>query len=244
VTFYREGPELPRSAPEATSTTPSPTAAAAPADAPSSAPSVPADQNPSARTISPRQAKLPKGPGTTEPGILLVASPLSDGAFDIAEIVLLPDVTSSLRLGPPSLKLAGRHFAKSEPVASQVQVSAGDQPVIIPDGRVSRGMTIAWLKPAKRIELRYKLRGVTVRSIPSHAGRALAAISPLVAAVPQNLRVAMIVPGSTVLNIECPARRLPENACSAGRPPRVRVKGTLDQNNAVIVVQFDVPRPQ
>jgi hypothetical protein len=244
VTFYREGPELPRSAPEATSSTPVPTSAGAPADRSSAVPSSATAPEPSARTISPSQAELPEGPGTTEPGILLVASPLSDGTFDIAEMVLLPVATSSLRLGPPRLKLAGSHFAKSEPVASQVQVSAGDQPVMIPDGRVSREMSIAWLKPAKRIELRYNLRGITVRSIPSHAGRALAAISPLVVAVPQNLRVAMIVPGSTVLNIECPARRLPESACSAGQPPRVRVKGTLDQNNAVIVVQFDVPRPQ
>jgi hypothetical protein len=175
---------------------------------------------------------------------LLVASPLSDGTFDIAEMVLLPVATSSIGLGPPKLKLAGSHFAKSKPVASQVQVSAGDQLVMVPNGRVSRGMNLAWMKPVKRIELRYNLKGVTVRSIPSHAGRALAAISPLVAANPQNLRVAMIVPGSTVLNIECPARRLPESACSVGRAPRVRVKGTLDHSSAVIVVQFDVPRPQ
>jgi hypothetical protein len=190
------------------------------------------------------QAKLPEGPGTTEPGILLLASPLSDGSFDIAEMLLLPAATSSVRLGPPKLTLAGSRFSKSRPVASQVQVSAGNQPVMVPNGRVSRATEIAWMEPTKRIELRYNLKGVTVRSIPSRAGRALAALGPLAAGNVQNLRVAMIVPGSTVLNIECPTRKLPESACSVGQPPRVRVKGTLDHTKAVIVVQFDVPRPQ
>jgi hypothetical protein len=175
---------------------------------------------------------------------LLLASPLSDGSFDIAEIVLLPAASSSIRLGPPKLTLAGNRFAKSKPVASKVQVSAGDQPVIVPNGRVSRAMDIAWMEPTRRIELRYNLTGVTLRSIPSRAGRAVAAIGPMVTAVPQDLRVAMMVPGSTVLNIECPARRLPESACSLGRQPRVRVKGTLNHDKAVIIVQFDVPRPQ
>ena len=115
---------------------------------------------------------------------------------------------------------------------------------MVPNGRVSRGVDITWMEPAKRIELRYNLSGVTMRSIPSHAGRALAALGPLTTAVPQNLRVALMVPGSTVLNIECPARQLPESACAAGRPPRIGVKGTLDHDKAVIVVQFDVPRPQ
>jgi hypothetical protein len=243
VTFYREGPQLPRSASEAASTTPLRTAAEQPAPIPSPTPSS-SKSNPPARTPSLNQAKLPKGPGTTEPGILLLASPLSDGSFDIAEIVLLPVATSSLRLSPPKLTLAGNRFAKSKPVASQVQVSAGDQPVMVPNGRVSRGTDITWMAPAKRIELRYNLRGVTVRSIPSRAGRAVAAIGPVVTAFPQDLRVAMMVSGDTVLNIECPARRLPESACSLGRPPRIRVKGTLDHSKALVVVQFDVPRPQ
>jgi hypothetical protein len=38
--------------------------------------------------------------------------------------------------------------------------------------------------------------------------------------------------------------RLREQACSAGRPPRLRVNRKLPWRNAVIVVQFDLPRPQ
>jgi hypothetical protein len=173
-----------------------------------------------------------------------MASPLSNGSFDIAEMVLLPAATSSIRLSPPQLTLAGSRFAKFKPVAYQVQVSAGDQPVIVPGGRVSHGMDIAWLEPTKRIELRYNLKGISVRSIPSRAGRALAAISPLVAGVPKGLPVVMMVGGSSVLNIQCPVRRVSEQACSIGEAPELRVKGTLPWRSAVIVVQFDLPRPQ
>jgi hypothetical protein len=160
-------------------------------------------------------------------------------------MVLLPAATSSIRLSPPRLTLAGSRFAKSKPVAYQVQLSAGDQPVIVPGGRVSRGVDIGWLEPAKRIELRYNLNGISLRSIPSRAGRAIAAISPLAAGVPKGLPVVMMVGGSTVLNIQCPVRRrISEQACSVGRAPELRVKGTLPWRSAVIVVQFDLPRPQ
>ena len=244
VTFYREGPDLPRTATEVPSGTGSAKMSASAAPSPSSSPSSTTAPKPPARTTS-SQAKLPKGPGTTEPGVLLMASPLSNGSFDIAEMVLLPAATSSIRLSPPQLTLAGSRFAKSKPVAYQVQVSAGDQPVIVPGGRVSRGMDIAWLEPAKQIELRYNLKGISMRSIPSRAGRAIAAISPIVAGVPKGIPVVMMVGGSTVLNIQCPVRRrVSEQACSIGRPPELRVKGTLPWRGAVIVVQFDLPRPQ
>jgi hypothetical protein len=175
---------------------------------------------------------------------LLMASPLRDGSFDIAEIVLLTAPTASITLDPPKLTLAGSRFAQAQPVASQVQVSAGTQPVIVPGGRVKQRTEFALNAPAKQFELRYNLSGVTLRSIPSRAGRALAAISPLVGGVPSGLPVALMVSGSTVLNIECPVLRLRERACSIGRPPGLRVKPKLPWSSAVIVVQFDLPRPQ
>jgi len=235
VTFYRDA-ELPRSAPSMAGRTPStappPTITSSAAPSPTTTP-----------TTAPVKTKLPKGAGTTEPGILLMASPLRDGSFEIAEIVLLTAPTSSIRLSPPKLTLAGGPFTKAQPVASQVQVSAGNQPVMVPGGRVNQRTNLALAVPATRIELRYNLRGITVRSIPSRAGRALAAISPLVEGVPETLPVALRISGSTVLNIGCPALRLREQACSAGRPPHRRVNRNLPWRSAVIVVQFDLPRP-
>jgi hypothetical protein len=54
----------------------------------------------------------------------------------------------------------------------------------------------------------------------------------------------MMVSGSTVLNIQCPVRRMSKQACSVGQPPQLRVKGRLRWSSAVIVVQFDLPRQQ
>jgi hypothetical protein len=234
VTFYRDA-ELPRSAPSGASST---TSAAAPSASPWPNP-------PHATpTTAPARTTLPNGPGTTEPGILLMASPLRDGSFDIAEIVLLHTPTSSIWLGPPELALAGSRFAKAKPVASQIQVSAGNQPVLVPGGRVNRRTNLALAVPAKRIELRYNLSGTTIRSIPSRAGRALTAISPLVEGIPKTLPVALRISGNTVLNIGCPALRLREQACSSGSPPHLVVNRKLPWRSAVIVVQFDLPRPQ
>lgn len=243
VTFYKEAPELPRSVSAPATGAPSPIASDATANAPSGSPS-PKTAPTLTRPNTTTKTKLPKGPGTSQPGILLMASPLPDGDFDVAEIVRLRAATTSLRLGPPRLAQAGSRFSRAKPVASQVQVSAGDQPVMVPGGRVSRRIDLALNAPAGDIELRYRLSGITVRSVPSRAGRALTAISPLVEGVPKDLPVKLLVSGSTVLNIQCPSRRMREQACSVGRPPNLRVKHNLPRSRAVIVVQFNLPRPQ
>jgi len=134
-----------------------------------------------------------------------MASPLRDGSFDVAEIVLLATPSSSIWLGPPKVALAGDRFAKAKPVASQVQMSAGNQPVVVPGGRINQRTQLVLAAPTKKIELRYNLRGITIRSIPSRAGRALSVISPLVDGVPKTLPVALRISGNTVLNIGCPA---------------------------------------
>jgi hypothetical protein len=173
-----------------------------------------------------------------------MASPLRDGSFDVAELVILPASVRSVRLAPPKLALGGKRFAGLKPVASQVQMSADDQPVIVPKGQVDSRLDIALVEPAKQMELRYQLHEVTARSIPSRAGRALAVISPLAAGDP-SLHVVMMVSGSTVLNIQCPTRRgINDQACAAGRAPHLRAKGELPLSRAVIIVQFDLPRTQ
>ena len=153
VTVYQDAPDLPRSA-RAPSLAPSP-ATTASTGGPSRIPHVhDCQRSPCVRSLRSTSKPPPKGPGTTQPGILLMASLLRDGSFDIAEIVKLTDATSSVRLSPPNLTLAGDRFANAKPVATQVQVSADNQPVLVPGGRVSRQIDIALLQPAKRIELR------------------------------------------------------------------------------------------
>jgi len=240
VAFYRVAPQLPRATPVAPSKTTSPTIAGPASQSPDAAPSHTA----SAKRVPPTQAevKLPRGPGTTEPGILLMASPLRDGSFDVAELVILPSQVNSVRLAPPKLAPGGKPFAGLKPVASEVQMSADNQPVIVPKGQVDSRLDIALVEPANRMELRYKLGDVTARSMPSRAGRALAVISPLAAGDP-SLHVVMMVSGRTVHNIQCPMRRgISGQTCAAGRVPHLRAKGELPLSRAVIIVQFDLPR--
>lgn len=243
VTVFQEAPGFPRSTSTAESSTPLPAATMSGSGAPSTLPS-PTSSASATPPTSLKPAKLPKGPGTTEPGILLMASPLPTGDFDIAEMVRLATPTSSVRLSPPKLALAGGRFAKAKPAASQVQLSAEDQPVLVPGGRVDRATDIALNSPAKRMELRYTLRGITVRSMPSRAGRSLTAISPLAGGFRNDLPVAMMVSGSTLLNIQCPVLRLNKQTCWVGQLPHLRVKPQLPLNRAVIIVQFDLPKPQ
>ena len=144
VTFL-EAPELPRSAPAAASGTPAASDSTTPTPSDSPSPETAAT---STHPTAPTNAKLPNGPGRTQPGILLVASPLPDGSFDVAELVLLSTPTSTVRLGPPRLAQAGS-FSRAKPIASHVQVSAGDQPVRVPDSRVTKRVDLALTTPAK-----------------------------------------------------------------------------------------------
>jgi len=105
VTFYRDV-ELPRSAPQRQATP---------------LPGQPRHQ-PSARLRPPRRRLPHLNPSQRlrrsrrncrkvlvplNPGILLMASPLRDGSFDVAEIVLFATPSSSIWLGPPKVALAG-----------------------------------------------------------------------------------------------------------------------------------------
>ena len=93
----------------------------------------------------------------------------------------------SIWLSPPKLTLAGSRFSNQAGrlSSSDERRRPADQGA---SGRVSQRTQLALVVPTKRIELRYNLSGITMRSIPSRAGRALTAISPLVEGVPTTSR--------------------------------------------------------
>ena len=245
--FYTMASSLPRSAPPtqapSPATTGSPTGpgTVAPVDAPPSTAPPPVPPTPAPTEGQP---SLPPGPGTTETGILLVATPASDGTFDVSELVLLPTGTSSLAIAPPDAARAGRTFRVVEPMVTALQISAAGQPVLVPKARIDAPLRVGLGGSVTRIEMRYQLGGVAVRSTPSQAGRALAALGPLTEASAGDLPVAIRVNGPAVLNIECPQLRLSERACAAGKAPTMRVNRMLPLSDAVVVVQLDLPRPQ
>lgn len=251
LAFYTTGAQLSQARPGASvADAPPRTAAPVTSDtAPSSPPSPAEPTTPEATPTEPTAsaapsppAGLPAGPGTTEPGVLVRATPLSDGSFDVAELVLYAAPVTAVALRPPSIAQGGHEFAALQPWASDVQVSAGDDVAMVPDGRVAVPVTVTLEAPTRRVELRYRLRGVTVRSLPSRAGRALAALSPITAASPGG-RVAFATPGAAVRNLQCPTLPLAEQACAAGSSPRLHVEGSLPWSKALVLVQLDLPRP-
>ncbi len=182
------------------------------------------------------------GPGIDQVGILMLISPASGGKVTVNELVLLPDTVERLVLAPPDIARAGSEFEEAEPSASQVQISAGNQPVSIPDGSVTEEVSVA-VAQADAFELYYELEGATVRSVPSTARRSLAAAAPLMAGLPQELPVRVIAAGPSVLGLSCPLLSLSDMACGEGTSLAVQTNTDLPFESAVVTMQFDEPRP-
>ncbi len=189
----------------------------------------------------PALAALPAtGPGITEPGILLIASPASDGSFDVLERVRLAGPVSVLTLRPAPVDRAGRQFASASAAATQVEASAADQPVLVPGATVGTQVELP-VAQADRFELRYRLDDVTVHSTPSTDGRALAAIGPLTGGVDDDLPVLVVVSGGTVLGLSCPLLPLSQQSCGSRVQGEPALQRELPWSLALTAVQFNVP---
>jgi hypothetical protein len=162
----------------------------------------------------------------------------------VSELVLLPVPQTELLLRPPPISQAGTEFRSRSPVATAIQLTAGDQPVILPSDTLRAALTVPLASSERRFELRYQLSGVTIRSTPSKAGRALAAIGPLTGVVAADLPVAVTVIGDGVRNLECRQLALDERACASGELPELRVNRVLRWQESVVVVQLDLSSPR
>ena len=186
-------------------------------------------------------ALLPQvGPGLTEPGILLIVTPASDGSFDVVERIRMANAVSALTLRPALVAQAGAQFATATAAAELVQVSAGDQPVVVPEAKVGGPLTLT-VADVDHFEVRYRLTDVTVRSTPSTAGRALAAIGPLTDGVGADHPVHVIAAGPTVLGLNCPLLPLSQQSCGRRLPTGPGVERELPWSLALTTVQFDLP---
>jgi len=250
IGFYRSAPGLTVTvtAPPPASTAaslPSPTPTATKTPSRSKAPS--RSPTPSAtRTKMPEKPPkgLPEGPGTTEPGILLMATPDANGRFDIAELVWLEQPVAVLQLRPIDVRAAGVGLRRAKPVATQIQITADEQALAVPRDRVSRPTAITLDAPTEAFELQYVLRGVTERTPNSSPGRALGAVGPLVAGVPGDLPVAVVVIGRSVGNVGCPSSEMIRRPCATGQPPRLRVNRNLPHRPRLVTVHLDLQGPQ
>jgi hypothetical protein len=244
IGYHQFGPGLTATVtgPE-TNATVAATESAEPGPPPNSPPSSP---TPSATRTTPVKPPngLPAGPGTTEPGILLMAAPDADGRFAITELVRLAEPVTALALRPLDIRAAGRGLRGAKPIATDIELTADEQPVKLSRNRVSRPQAVTLDAPTAVFELHYVLRRVTVRTPNSTPGRALGVIGPLVAGVPGDLPVDVVVMGRSVRNLGCPSSEMVRRPCAAGQLPRLTVNRSLPHRTALIIVQLDLPRPQ
>jgi hypothetical protein len=186
---------------------------------------------------------LPPGPGGRQPGIRLTATTTSDGEFDIVETVRLAEPVVRLTLAPPDLRALAGSLKRKQPVAEALKVTAGEHRIKLPNTTVRRATVLTLTRPTDLFELRYRVRGATVASKPSSAGRLLGAVGPL-AGVPDELPVAITVQGHSVRNLSCPCLPVDDQACAAGRVPKMRVNQNLARRDSLVLVQFDMTATQ
>jgi hypothetical protein len=192
------------------------------------------------RTISP--AAVPTdGPPPAEPGIRIVARPDSDGSFLVREVITLPAAATEVVLRPPSVRDVGTGFDRLRPSAASVEVDAGGQAVAVPDGPIATEVTVRWAAPTSTLRLQYRLTEVSVLSTPAKAGRSLAAFGSLVAGMPADLPVGVVVTGETVLSLTCWQLPLAERSCGAGVAPTISTLDPIPFDRSQVLVQYDRP---
>jgi hypothetical protein len=199
-----------------------------------------------ARTVSPSPKTSPtqtqRGSAPVgNPGIAITARPDPDGSFFVSEVITLPEAVTEIALRPASIGDAGIGFERLRPVVINVEGTAGGQALVVPDGPITSEVTLSWGSPTQHVQLRYRLRGVSVASAHAKPGRALAAFGSLVDRMPTNLPVTVVVTGQTVLSLTCPQLPLATMVCSAGKAPQFRTLQPIPFDRSRVLVQYDRP---
>ncbi|TDO50722.1 hypothetical protein EV643_104216 [Kribbella sp. VKM Ac-2527] len=182
----------------------------------------------------------PEGPGLSAPGIRLTAVPRGDGSFDITEEVVLRVATVVIQLEPPPSgeRLQGMMVA-TLPQATNLKVFADDNQLPLAKTELDHGEDLSLDNAVTKLKLTYRLKGSSARSLPSRVGRALAAISPLTARTDGSLPTNMTVSGGSLLNVVCPL--LQETRCAVGEPPGLGIQQGIPAEQALAVLQLDLP---
>jgi hypothetical protein len=218
-------------------------------DAPASAVPSPASRTRAVvptRTISPTPKTSPTptqiaSAPVGNPGIVITARPDPDGSFFVSEVITLPNAVTEVAVRPASIGDAGTGFERLRPMAINVEVAAGGQALIVPDGPVTSEVTLRWGSPTQQVQLRYRLSQVSVASAHAKPGRALAAFGSLLDRMPANLPVTVVVTGKTVLSLTCPQLPLATMACGAGKAPQFRTLHPIPFDRSRVLVQYDRP---
>jgi len=175
------------------------------------------------------------------PGIALTARPDPDGSFFVSEVITLPEAVTEVAVRPASIGDAGIGFERLRPAATNVEVTAGGQALVVPDGPITSEVTLHWASPTKQVQLRYRLSQVSIASAHAKPGRALAAFGSLLGRMPADLPVTVVVTGKTVLSLTCPQLPLATMTCGAGKAPQFRTLQSIPFDRSRVLVQYDRP---
>jgi hypothetical protein len=175
------------------------------------------------------------------PGIAITARPDPDGSFFVSEVIILPAAVTEVAVRPASIGDAGIGFQRLRPNATNVEVTAGGQALVVPDGPITSEVTLHWASPTKQVQLRYRLSQVSIASAHAKPGRALAAFGSLLGRMPADLPVTVVVTGKNVLSLTCPQLPLATMACGAGKAPQFRTLQPIPFNRSRVLVQYDRP---
>ena len=217
---------------------PTPGSAAAPvAGTPSSVP---------VRTIAPTPRATPTPTASdsetaTSPGIAISARPEADGSFLVSEVITLPSPVTEAVLRSPWIGDAGTGFERLRPTAMNVEVTAGDQVMAVPDGPIRDEVTLRFDAPTSTLRLHYRLTQVSVGSAAAKKGRRLAVFSSLLGRMPADLPVTVVVTGRTLLSLTCPQLTLAELSCGAGIAPKFWTLRPIPFDRSRVQVQYDQP---
>lgn len=199
---------------------------------------IPKTSTPPKTSTTPTQsASAPAG----NPGIAITARPDPDGSFFVSEVITLPTAVTEVAVRPASIGDAGIGFQRLRPTATNVEVTAGGQALVVPDGPITSEVTLHWASPTQKVQLRYRLSQVSIASAHAKPGRALAAFSSLLDRMPANLPVTVVVMGKNVLSLTCPQLPLATMACGAGKAPQFRTLQPIPFDRSRVLVQYDRP---
>ena len=171
----------------------------------------------------------------------MTARPDPDGSFFVSEVITLPEAVTEVAVRPASIGDAGIGFERLRPAATNVEVTAGGQGLVVPDGPITSEVTLHWASPTKQLQLRYRLSQVNVASAHAKPGRALAAFGSLLGRMPADLPVTVVVTGKTVLSLTCPQLPLATMTCGAGKAPQFRTLQPIPFDRSRVLVQYDRP---
>jgi len=218
----------------------SPTRAVVPTRTISPAPKTSPTKTPPTSKPSPTPTHSTSSPNGN-PGITITARPDPDGSFFVSEVITLPAAVTEVAVRPASIADAGIGFERLRPNATNVQVTAGSQALVVPDGPITSEVTLHWSSPAQQVQLHYRLTGVSVASAHAKPGRALAAFGSLLDRMPADLPVTVVVTGKNVLSLTCPQLPLATMACGAGKAPQFRTLQPIRFDRSRVLVQYDRP---